>query len=401
MNGIDYEYVALDGEGVKQRGIVHAGSKQEAFRKVSSFKLTPLRLEPVSDKPRLFTPRKVTSKDIADLTYQLSVLVEARVPIAEGLMSIAEHESKETLRSMLQDVASKIESGLSITESLEEYSETFGDVYIETMRAAERSGNLIAVLNHLAQMLERQIESRRQLRQALSYPCIVLGVIAVAVTVLIVFVIPRFASTFAAQGVEMPLVTRILQGLGESMRAYWWAYVTAFVSIIVAFVMVWKRPAGRMAIEGILMRTPYVKSVIQAVTVGRFTRVLGLSLGSGLDVIECLELSGLSTGRPLFVHDTKHMVECVRRGEHLADVLRASGQLPGFARRMLTAGRDSDELSRSCEIVARHYEREAENLTKNVSTVIEPILTILLAGIVLVVALSVFLPMWSVYSSAH
>jgi type II secretory pathway component PulF len=179
-----------------------------------------------------------------------------------------------------------------------------------------------------------------------------------------------------------------------SVEQYWWAYLAVLVGSIVTLVMMWRNERGRLTLELLLLRIPYVGEIITSVCVGRFSRVLAISLGSGLDIIESLGVAARSTGRPVFVIEADEMCEKLRSGDRLADLVKKSRYLPPFAQRMLGAGKDSSEVSRTCDIVARHYERNSSHLTKNINTIVEPIITVGLAAIVLTVALSVFLPMW-------
>lgn len=401
MSMHEYKYVAFDQAGTSRSGTIRAIGEQDAKKRLTADGLTPTRISRVVERGPAFSFQRTKLKDIAALTRELSVLVEARIPLGRGLLSIAEHESKPEMREMVLEIATMIESGSSVTTALEKYRHVFGDIYIETMRAAEKSGNLAQVTLHLADMLEKQMETSQQVRRALSYPVIVMAVVAIAVTVIIVFVVPRFAQTFAAHDIKMPLVTRIIQGLGVSVRHYWYAYLGVAGSAIVAAATAWRTTPGRHFFERLAYNAPYVGKILKAVTAGRFARVFSIGLGSGLGVIESLEMSGRSTGRPLFAIECETMADKLRQGGQLGDVIRASEQLPSFARRLIGAGKDSSEVSKACGIIARHYDAEASHLTKNINTIIEPMLTVALAGVVLLVALSVFLPMWQMVKINH
>ncbi len=389
-----FRYVAVDCAGTRRRGVVRASGEQEAYRRIASMGLTPFSLRPARERTPLLRYRGTTLTDIAALTRELSVLIEARIPIEEGLSSIAESEKRPAQREMIRDVAARILAGATISEAIDRHRRTFGEVYVETVRAAERSGSLISVTSHLADMLERQVELRQQLKRALAYPIIVVGVVALAVSVIIVFVVPRFAETFASSDVQLPLTTRAIQALAASVRSHWWAYLGTIVGTIVACMAAWKTEGGRVFFERAFRIVPFVEKTLVAVTTARFARVFGIALGSGLGVTESIEMGGRATGRPLFAQECNTIADRLRGGEPLKDAIEAGTYLPSFARRMISAGKDSAELSRSCGVVAKHYEREAEHLTKGVGQVIEPLLTVALAVIVLVIALSVFLPMW-------
>lgn len=391
-----YKYVALDAAGARQRGTVRAAGESEAFRAVVAKGLTPLRLTQAGsgESAPLFSSGRINEHDIVALTRELAVLVEAQIPLDRGLRSIADSDNKPQVNAMVLDVASMIESGQPLSEALRHYPNAFNDVYVETVRAAEKSGNLPAVMEHLAEMLERQLETGQQLRRALTYPVIVLSVVAVAIAVILIFVVPKFADIFKGNGIELPLATRVIQGIGASVRELWWIYASLIAAAAFATTSAWRSPKGRPALERLLLRTPYVGKVIVAITAARFARVFGIGLASGLDMIESLEVGGRSTGRPVFVAECARMAERLRRGDPLTEAMRETKYLPAFARRMIGAGKDSTELARSASIVARYYDRESSHLTKNVNTIIEPILTVGMASIVLIVALAVFLPMW-------
>lgn len=394
MSILTYRYDAITATGQKTKGTIRAGSEQEAYRKINATGVTPVSLTAVRAKAPLFSFSKVKHQDIVNLTRELAVLVEANIPLEQGLISIAQHEKNVALADMVRDIATQLQSGVSLANALEKHKSAFGTVYIEAMRAAEKSGSLIAVTQHLVEMLERQAENRQMVIRAMTYPLIVLAMVAGALTVIVGFVVPKFAATFAARGVKMPLPTRIVQTVGLSVHDHWYYYLGALVAAIAAWIVTWRHPAGRLVLEKFLAGVPYIGQIIITHTAARFARVMGIGLASGLGVIESITIAGSSTGRPVFANDCSAMASRIKQGDKLADALTESRYLPAFAQRMIGAGKDSKEVSRACDIVARHYDRESSNLTKNINTIIEPLLTVGLAAIVLTVALAVFLPMW-------
>ncbi|MBX3364756.1 MAG: type II secretion system F family protein [Phycisphaeraceae bacterium] len=394
MTALCYEFKGVERNGRRRRGVIRAADESDAYRKLSASGVTPLQLKPATERSSLFSRGRITKADIAALTRELSVLVQARIPIAQGLLSIAEHERNIELRKMVHVLAGAIESGQTISEALTKYERVFGRVYIETMKAAEASGNLASVTEHLADMLDRQMESAQQLRRAMTYPAIVIATVVAALGVILTFVVPKFEQMFASNQITLPLATRVVQAAGHFFNAHWPFVLGGLAALIVALRYWIRTVTGRKAAEEVMLRVPYVRKVIVAVAVGRFARVLGIALGSGLSIIDAILLAGRATGRPLFVNECEEIADRLRQGDRLIDAMLESRYLPPFAQRMLGAGRDATELAGAGRLVAAHYEREASHLTKNVSSVIEPLLTVLLAVVVLVVALAVFLPMW-------
>lgn len=266
------------------------------------------------------------------------------------------------------------------------------------MRAAESSGNLISVTEHLADMLERQIETRQRVKQAMAYPVIVISAVGLALGVILGFVVPKFESMFAASGTELPLATRVVQSLGSFVNSYWWAIGIGGILTGYLLIRAYRTTRGRAIFEELWLKLPWLRYVIVAGSAARFAHVFGIALDSGLSVIDAMRLGGCASGRPLFAGECEVMAGELAKGRRLNEVLEQTRYLPPFARRMFGAGRDTKDLAKACAIIARHYDRESANLTKNINTIIEPILTVLMAAIVLVVALAVFLPMWQMVS---
>jgi type II secretory pathway component PulF len=386
-----FSYTAVDRRGRRCRGVARAATEVDAFRQVTAAGLTPVKIRLAGARRKR---RGVGVKDVAHFTYQLGVLIGARVPIGEGLRSIAEQEAPGKFRDVISHLFARIESGGRIAEAMADHPEVFGDLYLQTIRAAEETGTLVKALEYLAEMMERTLETRQQVRTALMYPLCVITTLGLAVTFLVGFVIPRFAKMFAQKNVDLPFFTKLLMWFGESMQGYWWAYLAVILGTAYAVRRAWKTEQGRWHIEKFLHRIPGIKDILVGMSVARFARVFGLCLNAGLGLIDALHMSGRAAARPMLVRDVERLIDQVRTGGRLGHALIACEYLPPFAKRMITSGEESAELTKMCGVIARHYERDTAALTKNLSTVIEPVLIVLIAGVVLVVALAIFLPMW-------
>lgn len=394
MTQTAFQYKAIDRRGSVTKGAVRADDRQHAYREIVAAGLKPIRIAPAR---RMLARggRRIKVKDLAHLTHQLAVLLEARVPIVQGLEAIAEQEPNDQLRAVINDIAVQIASGSTVTDALTPHRELFGDVYVETVRAAEISGNMVEVLGHLGHMLEQQYEMRKRVKGALMYPICVVVALVLAVSFLMVFVVPRFARMFAARGIELPLPTQIVIGISTFMQNYWYLLLAGIVLGAWALRSIRRQPSLQRTIDAGLHRIPVLRDMLRGFAVSRFAHVLGLSFRSGLNLIDALDMAGRASGRPLLLADAEQMKERVRQGGRLTDCLGTCQYVPGFARRMISAGEDAGELPKMCELVARHYDRETEHLTRNISTLIEPILVAGLAGVVLIIALAIFLPMWN------
>ena len=394
MSTTTFRYKALDSAGAVKTGAISAESAKDAYRRLTVSGLTPTKVTAGRAAGRRGFGARIAARDISHFTQQLSVLLGAGVSISEGLLSIAEQEPNERFRRLLEEIAARIQAGSSITDAIEPHRRVFGGVYVETLRAAERSGAMISVLESLAEMTEQQDETRRQFRGAMAYPIVVVVALSAAVLFLLTFVVPKFASMFAARGVDLPFLTRALQAFGLSVRSYWWGYAGGAVGSAFLLRVIWRSPNGRGVIDRLLHRTPVVRPLLIGAATGRFARVLGLCLGSGLGLLESIEMAGRASNRPLLMRDAQRLLVRVRAGDRLSVALRDCVYLPPFARRMIAAGEESGELTRLCGVVARQYDRDVSHMTKNMATILEPVLIAVMTGVVLVVALAIFMPMW-------
>ncbi|MGQ0627518.1 MAG: type II secretion system F family protein [Phycisphaerales bacterium] len=391
MSTLTFEFRAVDKAGTRRRGSTAAHDETDAYRRVTALGLIPLSIRPA----KLARARRIKLKEIAHFTSQLGVLIGARVSIGESLIAVGEMEPDPTLRAIIMDVAARIESGENLADALGAHRAVFGDTYIETIRAAEKTGNLVKVMEYLSEMLERSQETAAQVKGAIMYPACVLTVMAIGVTFLVGYVVPKFTAMYESRGVQLPGITQFLQNVGLSVQHYWWAYGLLIGGSIFGLRRAWRTPSGRSAIDRFLHKVPAIRGVLKGLAISRFSRVLGVSLGSGLGLIESLELSGRASGRPMLLDDVQCMVRQVRSGGRLTEVLNGCTYLTPFCKRMMSAGEQSAELPRMCLLVAKHYDRETAHTTKNLSTIIEPIMIVGIALIVLIVALAIFLPMWN------
>lgn len=396
MTATAFAYIAVDRTGARRRGVTHAPSQADAYRQVAASGLTPVRLRAGARAGRR-RRSGVSIKELVRFTYQFSALVGARIPLSDGLRSIASQEPNPRFKAVIDDMAARIEAGGRVAGALEDHRHVFGDVYAEVIRAAEETGNMVKALDYLGELLERSQETRQQLKSALMYPICVSSTLAAAVLFLVGFVVPKFATMFEQRGMTLPLLTRVLAGIGRSLNGYWWLYILAAAAIYFGLRRAWQSPAARLALDRLLHRVPYLRDILVGLAVSRFCRVLGLCLSSGLGLIQAIEMGARAAARPMLSRDAERLCAQVKAGGRLGEALAACAYLPSFVSRMISAGEEAGELPKMCALVSKSYDRETGSLTKNLATVIEPVLIVTVAIIVLVVALAVFLPMWDAF----
>lgn len=396
-----FRYQAVNTEGKPIKGTIEAPTEQQAYRQLIAQRLTPTQLKPITAHGKSHRTsavkrhrKRIKPEDIASITHQLSVLVHARIPLVEALQTIADHEPSRRLATILSEVARQVGAGRSLTESLQPHRKVFGDVYIQTVSAAETSGNLITILAKLSEATEEEAELRQAVKAALIYPVSVVVALSLAMFFLVTFVVPRFGRMFEARGVELPILTQAMLTLGESIHTFWWLYAGLLLILATIAIHFRSTSQGRDISDRILHRVPFVNTVLRALAVSRFANILGLSLSSGVGLIESLEVGGRAAGRPMLMNDVRHLTDSVRSGQQLSTALDSCAYLPGFAKQLMRAGESAAELPAMCQVIAHHFAKQTRDLTKNTAKVVEPVLIAGLTGLVLLVALAVFLPMW-------
>ncbi|MEL7474244.1 MAG: type II secretion system F family protein, partial [Planctomycetota bacterium] len=315
--------------------------------------------------------------------------------LVDGLRAIADQETKGPLQSLYADITSRISAGHSVADSLEPHRKAFGGVYVDTIRAAEVSGSLSTVLDSLADMLEREDELRKSVRAALMYPMCVMGVLVLAMVFLLGFVLPKFGNMFRARGLELPAVSEFMLTLSSIVSERWGLLIVVLIAggFIVRHAMRQERVMRR--VDEVLGRAPVVGQILRGLAVARFSQVLGIGLRSGVSLITALESAGRASARPALQRDVARVNEVIQSGGRVADGLRTCRYIPSFARRLASIGEEAGELPRMLDIIATQYEREVRRRTKALSAMLEPLLILFVTGLVLLVALSIFLPMWS------
>jgi len=394
VSALSFEYRATDTGGKRSRGTIVAATRDAALSRLRASGLTPLEVVPSAAQRGTRGSRRVSPADVAQFTRQLGVLLGAKFTLSEALASLAEQEDHPRLRTVLTALAGSVQAGRPLAQALGDHGVVFGTIYVESVRAAEQSGNLTKVLGFLSAMLDRDHETRRQVRGALMYPACVVSTLILAVGFLVIFVVPKFASMFAKRGVELPLLTRALVAAGESVQSYWFVYLPLAVIGFFAARAALRRERVRASLEGLLLRVPVVGAIARGRAVARFSRVLGVCLGSGLGLVQSVQMAGRSSGSGRMGALSAELAASVEGGSPLHPLLTRSEYLPKLAKRLLTAGEQSAELPRMCAVVADHFDAESSHLTKQLGTVIEPVLVVGIAAAVLVVALAIFLPMW-------
>ncbi|MFT5052291.1 MAG: MSHA biogenesis protein MshG [Chlamydiales bacterium] len=403
-----------DASGAVVEKTLEAPSRRSAIQLLGESGLVPIRVDearrklaadhpakgssPGSTATHSGSPRNVDRslkrKELMQFTLQLESALDAGISIPAALRSASQLTRNPKFQRVLDEVIVDIEGGLSLSSALRNYPKAFPEVYTGTLEAGEQSGKVEEMLGHLAEFLEAEIEIRNDVRSALLYPAIVLVTLCVAIAVMVVFVVPRFADFYSGFGSELPLVTRILVNGSTLVSAHLLPLVLGLGGLLYGLKRLAGTRPGRRVVDRTLLRLPLVGTMLETALTLRAVQLLGLSCQAGLPVLDGLRLVAKTVPNTKYKEDLAPVIHGITTGESLSSSLEKASCFPLTARQMLATGEATGSLDRACFSIAKHYKRDLRYLTKNVSTMIEPLLTVVLAGIVLFVALAVFLPMW-------
>jgi MSHA biogenesis protein MshG len=302
------------------------------------------------------------------------------------------------LKNAIRDIALAIESGAGLHEAMAAFPDIFDQLFINVVTIGEESGNLDQAFLYLAELLENEKAVREKIRSATRYPKIVVTAIFIAVFILMSFVVPKFASLYAASHVALPLPTRILLGISGFFAAHYKAIAAAVVLAVFGFRELKKRPESRIVLDRLVLRVPVFGDLAVKIYMSRFCRVFALLTKSGIDVIKTLTLSAAALDNMVLRERLRRITADVREGSDLFSAFSRHEVFPEMVSQMLAIGEESGRTDTMMSKVADYYDMDTDYTIKNLATLIEPFLLLFLGVMVAFIALSIFLPIWNLMS---
>ncbi|MEA5581523.1 type II secretion system F family protein [Nodularia harveyana UHCC-0300] len=343
---------------------------------------------------------KVSVKDKAVFSRQFAVLMNAGVAIVRSLGVLAEQCSNPKLKQALIEISDDVQTGVNLSESMEKHPECFDGLYVSMVQAGEIGGVLDDVLNRLAKLLEDVARLQNQIKSALSYP-VVVGILATAIFVgMTVFLIPIFADIFEDIGVELPALTKFLMLCSKILRSWWSLALIGFlIALRIAFQQYYKTPVGRITIDRLSLKMPLFGDLIQKSAVARFSRTFGALTRSGVPILTCLEIVRDTSGNQVIANAIDAARLDIQQGGVISLALQKDGVFPIMAIQMMSIGEETGELDSMLMKVADFYEDEVEQAVKALTSVLEPVMIVVLGGMVGTILLAMYLPMFKVFES--
>jgi len=396
-----FAYKAKTGAGLVMEGTIDAEEQRLAVDKLRGQKLVVLEIheKTVSIMDRLQgmmkSKGKVTSKDLSLFSRQLSTLVGAGVPIVQSLGILESQAENPAFKEVLGAVKADIEAGLSISDSLKKHPAAFPELYTSMVKAGELGGILDTILERLTSYLENSEALKAKVKSAMMYPAIVLSICTIVTVFLMIFVIPTFKEIFGSFGAELPGPTQMLIDISDAMKQQWYLIVGAPIAGWFGFKKFYATPRGEKFVDTQILKAPIFGILLKKVAVARFTRTLGTLLKSGVPIMQALETVASTAGNVLIADAVLQTRESIREGGHLSDPLKKSGIFPNMVTSMISVGEETGALDTMLGKIADFYDQEVDTAVKGLTSLIEPIVIVVMGIVIGTIVICMFLPMFS------
>jgi len=407
-----FQFEAMNSQGQAVKDELEAGNQDDAIQKIRARKLFPTSVKEKklrgqkgeaigvpTKRKRSLTLGGVSRKQLTTFTRQLSTLQDAGLPILRSVRILEAQMKPGVLKNALIDVGESIESGNTLSESLAKHPKAFDRLYVNMVRAGEAGGVLEAILQKLADFMEKAQRLKKQVISAMIYPIAVITFAGGIVAGIITFIVPKFKAMFVELGVPLPVMTRILLQISDWIKNSWYWLIAILIGIIVVYRVIRATPQGRYAIDQIKLKLPVFGMIISKSSIARFTRTLGTLVASGVPILEALNIVRQTAGNEVIAQAIGRVHDSIREGESIAEPLGASGVCDNMVVNMVAVGEETGDLDKMLLKVADTYDEDVDAAVSGLMSLLEPVIIILLGGCVGFIVISLFLPLISLMSN--
>jgi type IV pilus assembly protein PilC len=396
-----FSFKAKTQTGEFKEGIIEASSKETAVEVLQRNSLLPLSLEKKgqeTDLIKMFLKHyeRVTNKELVIFFRQLSILIEARVPIIISLTAINEQTSNGYFVKIIQEMINDIQDGLSFSGAMEKHKDVFPVLSVNIIKSGEASGNLRKSIDYVAGNLERNQALASRVKSAMIYPCIILVVFFIIGFVAITFIIPKLTAIIKELNAEVPWYTQLVIVISDFMKAYWWAVAIIVIGAIVGIWYYIKSEEGKKEWDQIKIKLPIIGTIFRNVYVARFSENLAVLLEGGIPVIRALTIVSKVINNYVYEDVFLKAAEEVKKGGNISSVFKKTLLIPPMVTHMVKIGEDSGQVDSVLNHIAKFYEQEVEVSTKNLSALIEPVLMVIIGIAVGFMAFTILMPIYNI-----
>jgi len=402
MTQYAYKGRVVGGEAVE--GIIDAPNPDAVASQLVAWKITPIEIvekkkDAKQDLRQLFPAKPPTLNDLSMFCRQMKALTRAGIPIVQAIGGLVEHARSPVLAEALKDIMLRLSAGTPLATAMGAHPDIFSELFIGLVHVGESTGRLDEAFDKLLHHLEVERETRSRVSQALRYPLMVFGAMAVAMFIINLFVIPAFAGVFKKLGADLPWPTKILMATSEFTVQYWWLIILITVSSIVMFLRYIKTKDGRYWWDTKKIGFPIIGSIFEKTALSRFTRSFAMMFESGVPILQSLTIVEGTVGNKYISGCIADMKRGIEHGDSLARTAAATNMFTPLILQMISIGEETGSIDTLLHDVSDFYEEEVDYELKQLSDAIEPIILVILGIMVLVLALGVFLPMWDMGSA--
>lgn len=403
-----FHFQARDKYGELHKGQHEAVDRDAVATRIIEDRMTPVSIKAQSeaksyqiDLSHLFPEPDIALDDMVLFCRQMHALTRSGIPIMRAVFGLAETSKNPTMETILKDVGSSLGRGNTLSQSLKQHEEQFSPLFISMIHVGESTGNLDDAFAQLVRHLEMERDTKKKVKSALRYPTLVITSIFVAIMVVNVFVIPSFSKVFDKFGADLPLATTILLNTSNFFLAYWWLILGVVFGGLFATYKYIHTEQGAYNWDKLKLRLPLVGGLLNRIALSRFTRTFAMLFSAGVPILQSLEISAEAIGNRFIEVAVKEMRSGIERGDSLARTANASGMFTPLILQMITVGEESGAVDKLLEDVSDFYDQETEYDVQNLSAAIEPIMLVFMGGLVLILALGIFLPLWDLGAAAR
>ena len=402
-----FSYTGRQRDGSLTQGVVDASDEASAAKMLSARSIIPIQIESGQtaenssekvESVNFLTP-KVRLDDLVIFARQMYSLTRAGIPILRSVAGLADTTTSVRMRVALRDVIEQLERGRNLSSAMNQHPKVFSQLFISVVHVGENTGQLDLAFLQLAEYLEREQETRKQIKQATRYPTFVIFALAIALVVMNIFVIPVFAGMFSKFDAELPGMTRFLMSMSDFFITKWHYMLLTILGVVIVVYRYLQTSAGRLKWDRLKLKIPVVGSIIERSLLGRFSRSFAMMLKAGVPLTTALNLVSDAVSNAFMASKVVEMRRSIERGENLTRVANASGLFTPLVMQMISVGEETGRVDELLGETASYYEREVDYDLKSLTSKIEPILIVIVAGMVLVLALGIFTPMWDMMSA--
>lgn len=395
-----FAYKARDERGLLVQGNIEAATHRDAMMQLDSMGYIPVSAKETGQAGTasvddfLLRFQRIKFDDLIFFTRQFRTVVRSAIPIVSGLRALGEQTANQRLQKAIINVAQDIDRGSSLSDAMARQKGVFSEIYVSMVRSGETSGNLEEVLDRLSALLEFQMRTKETIKSAMRYPTFVVITLITAFITLVNVVVPKFVPIFKSSKVALPLPTQILLIINDIFQKYTVAVVVVLAALIVAFFLYKRTATGRYTIDVIKLKIPLIGVIILKTCMSRFAFTLENLVSSGVPIIRTLDIVSRTVGNEFIAKKVLDISDSIEKGKGISRPLKEAKIFPPLVIHLISTGEETGSLEEMLREISTHYDREVTYTVNRLSAYIEPILTVGLAGMVLFLALAIFMPWW-------